>query len=148
MPDDSRSITRERSRQGTSRRLRSYPEAGRAMPLQNWPAADRAAWEVAVAPGTDFLDEPGAASHLAPSTRQLLARTWGQFLVFLDRHGELDGAASPAKRATPERVGAWLNSLKPRLRATVTLRMLIGLSFVLAKMAPDQDWSWIRRHPA
>lgn len=148
MPDDAGSIFGKGNGRSGRRRLRSYPAVGRAMPFKDWPAADRAAWEAAVAPGADVLDEPGAAAHLAPGTREVLTRTYGQFLMFLDLRGELDRAASPATRATPERVGAWLNSLKPRLRATAVRRMLIGLSIILAKMVPDRDWSWIRRHPA
>jgi integrase len=135
-------------RRGPGRPSESYPEEQRALRLADWPAPDRAAWEAAIARGEDDLDEAGAAAHLRRATRRNRIQAWGQFLNALRRWGDLDPAAPPESRPTPERIGRWIGELRERgQRPSTTHRLLLELSLTVADMAPSGDWAWIRRHP-
>ena len=51
-----------------------------AMPVEHWPAADRAAWEKAQLAG-DFLDEDGAAAAWRPATLRSVIGAYGRWLA-------------------------------------------------------------------
>jgi len=73
---------------------------------------------------------------------------WGNFLAFLESVGELQPDQAPQERATTDRVGRYVANLKTRVRASTMDNMIVELSLFLKAIAPDRDWSWIRRHPA
>ena len=60
----------------------------RSLPIEQWPAADRTAWEAACRPGVR-LKGGGAASHLRPVTQHILAQRYGLFLDFVARSRKL-----------------------------------------------------------
>ena len=65
----------------------------RSLPLEDWPGADREAWERACRPSVR-LTKGGAASHMKPVTQADLARRYGYLLDHLARRGLLDQAAA------------------------------------------------------
>jgi hypothetical protein len=74
----------------------------RSLPVSEWPDGDRGAWEEACRPGSR-LKPGGAASHLAPVSRDDFARRYGAFLGFLQEIrerqavlGEMDSQHSHA----------------------------------------------------
>src|SRR4051794_1324555 len=86
----------------------------RALPITKWPAADSEAWIRACQPG-GRLKAGGAASHLAPITRDDLVRRYGYFLEFLERTGRLNRHAAAAAQVTPENVDAYVAELQSRV---------------------------------
>jgi integrase len=84
----------------------------------------------------------------AENTRRKAADGWGRFLNFLDLAGELEQGETPAQRLTADRVGQFIVSLRGRLRAVSVLCIVSDLARAATWLAPGQDWSWIRRHPA
>src|SRR3954454_9203231 len=92
---------------------RVYP---RSLPVQEWPDADRLAWEHACRPGAR-LKPGGSASYLAPVSREDFARRYGAFLGILQRAGRLERAADAAAQVTLSNVEAYIVDLKPRVRS-------------------------------
>jgi hypothetical protein len=78
----------------------------RALPVAEWPQADRQAWAAAQAAG-DVFDEGGGASHWAPRTRLTNVQHYGRWLGYLIWLGQLDQSVSPADRVTREVVHAY-----------------------------------------
>src|SRR3954452_19832435 len=77
-----------------------------SLPWQEWPQADRAAWERAISPASLLDDEGGLAASWRPGSREAVLRSYGRWLGFLARHGDLDASVEPADRMTPERIRA------------------------------------------
>jgi hypothetical protein len=119
--------------------------ARRPLPLAAWPAADRAAWMAALAPG-DVLEPGGAAARWRAHSRRNVEGGWGHFLAWLARDGRLDEGVGPQARATPERMAAYVTALRARDNApqTVLLR-LEHLDRFLGAVAPGCDRRWLKR---
>ena len=58
------------------------------LPLEAWPPADRAAWELACRAG-DVLTGAGPASRWTPKTRRSVSKAYGIWLRFLVERGRL-----------------------------------------------------------
>ena len=92
-------------------------EHPRSLPFQEWPAADRHAWDDACPAGCR-LKPGGAASYLAQVSREDFAGRYGAFLGFLQRTGRLDPDAAataqvPALLNRP--IEIYLNQSRPAL---------------------------------
>ena len=112
--------------------------------IESWPAADREAWAAILRPGDPLLGESGAAAHWAPATQDLHRIGYGRWLGFLAASGRLDPATAPAARVTPETVRDYLASLAGLADYTVIGRLAYLLQ-VVAAMAPERDWRWLRQ---
>jgi hypothetical protein len=66
-------------RMAPGRPSESFPPLVRRMPVEQWPAPDRLAWEEACRPSSLFT-VAGSASRLAPLTRSKRAGEWGRYL--------------------------------------------------------------------
>ena len=86
------------------------PRGPRSLPIAEWPEADRSAWEDACRPGRR-LKPGGAASYLAPVSRQDFARRYGAFLGFLQRDGRLSREVAAAAQVTVPNVEAYIADL-------------------------------------
>ena len=128
-------------------RRQNLPIERRQLPPGAWPVADRLRWEAACR-ADDPLRRGGAASHLSAASRKTRAANWGNFLAFLESVGELQPDQAPEERATVDRVTRYFDNLRTRVRASTMDHMTVELSLFLKAIAPDRDWSWIRRHPA
>ncbi|HEY8611828.1 MAG TPA: hypothetical protein VIL69_11125 [Roseomonas sp.] len=118
----------------------------RSIPREKWPPADRMVLERALAPDDDGSGECGQAAHLRAATLGNYTYTYGQFLEFLVRTGELSEVEGPGERVTPERVAAWRRENKFRgLAPTSRRQMLQNLGAILRLLAPDRDWSFVIR---
>jgi integrase len=134
-------------RRAPGRKSRTFELERRALSLDEWPARDRAAWEVAIKIPYDPFDAEGPAAHWANGTRRNRSMAWGNFLAFLASRDLLDPTAGPAERATRENVTAWITSIRSRLRASAGSKYVIDLSLAISSMEPHLSWIWIRRHP-
>ena len=116
----------------------------RILTLDRWPAIDRIAWERALLKG-DLFEAGGLAGHWRPATQRLIAEAYGSYLAFLEDRQLLDGALPPGDRVNRTAIAAYVESLRAGCRdATITFRVE-GLGHALRVIAPEGDWSWLRR---
>lgn len=124
--------------------MRRPPEARRSLPLPYWPAADRAAWQAAIATG-DLFDGCGPAAAWAATTRTAVCYDYGRWLMLLDRHASAALDQPLALRPTPARIGAYLNHLATTVGTVGRHSYLRHLLDAVRVMAPGQDWPWLHR---
>ena len=92
----------------------------RSLPIGQWPAADRSAWESACRPASR-LKRGGAAAHFRQITRDDLCRRYGYFIDFIQRTEGLDPNAGVAAYVTPDCVAQYVAELKTRV-SSVTVQ--------------------------
>jgi integrase/recombinase XerD len=126
-----------------TRRLARDP-ARRCLPLPEWPAADRALWCAALAPG-DLLEPGGARVGHAPATNRKVERGYGRWLAWLRHTGRLDEGQPPAARIAREAVAAYLRALAAHNGSLTRISRLEELHQAARVMDPQADWGWIRR---
>ena len=114
----------------------------RSLPLDQWPEADRCAWNAACLPATR-LKRGGAAGHLKPVTRDDHAQQYAKFLGFLNRRGLLRLEGPAAANVTPDNIQAYLADLKQRVASTTTHAAIYQLRRIAQFMAPEGDFSWL-----
>ena len=119
------------------------PSDHAALPLAQWPAADRLAWEAAHRT-PDFLEAGGRGATWRPASQHSAVRSYGRWLGWLTAQGvELD-AEAPASRLTLERIRAYIAFVQEG-RASVTVASYAGvLCMVMRALFPDADWGWLR----
>ena len=106
---------------------------------EDWPPEDQALWNALVRKG-GLLDDAGALSHVRASTQEIIQRRYARWLGWLRASAPEVLAEMPERRATPERLLAWLEAmadLAPASRAA----FLDGPVRVLSTAAPQLDWS-------
>ena len=112
--------------------------------VNDWPEIDRERWRSAQAPA-GFLEDDKPASYWTSARRRIVEQAYGQWLGFLERNGELDPAAAPGERATPDCLTAFVNGLRDRV-APVSAAMMVGaLQRMLTALEPEQDWTALGR---
>src|SRR6266446_5953567 len=114
----------------------------RSLLVSEWPDADRRAWEEACRPGSR-LKPGGAASHLAPVSRDDFARRYGAFLGFLQRTDRLEPHRDAATQVTLPNVEAYIADLKARVRSVTVYNCIHQLRRAAQLLAPMLDFSWI-----
>jgi integrase len=114
----------------------------RSLPVDEWPEIDRRAWDDACRPG-HRLKPGGAASYLAPVSREDFARRYGAFLGFLQRTRRLDGAAAAATQVTLPNIEAYLADLKARVSSVTVYNCIYKLRRAAELLAPAVDCSWL-----
>ncbi len=116
----------------------------RCLPVADWPEVDRAAWIAAHRRG-GLLDDDGLAASWAPATSAIIAGGYGRFLSFLAQTRDLDPHQSPATRINRARVEAYVAELRERNHSSTVAGRLLQLVRAAAVMAPNTDWTWLRR---
>jgi integrase len=114
----------------------------RSLSVNEWPEADRCAWQDACKPSSR-LKPGGSASYLAPVSRDDFARRYGAFLAFLQRNGRLEQDSGPAKQVTPATVEAYVAELKARVRSVTVYNCIYKLRRGAELIAPAMDFSWL-----
>jgi integrase len=122
-----------------SKAARKHP---RSLSIQEWPDADRNAWEQACRPGSR-LKPGGAASYLAPVSRHDFANRYGAFLGFLQRTGLLDQDAAAAAQVTPHNVEAYIRDFAARVRSVTVYNGIYKLRRAAELLAPETDFGWL-----
>lgn len=113
------------------------------LPFEDWPAADRQAWNAAITPASLF-GNGGTAAHWAAVTLRGYRSAYGRWLRFLISQNWLDTQAPFASRARPDRVAAYVESLEGRVSPLSVWSYLSNLHNIHYRLAPDHDWSWLR----
>jgi integrase len=115
----------------------------RTLYIDEWPEADRLAWQDACRP-THRLKKGGAASHLAPVSQKEIAVRYGQFLGFLRAAGRLDMNAAAATQVTPANVEAYMADLANREVSSVTAwNCIYKLRRAAQLLSPKTDFDWL-----
>jgi len=115
----------------------------RCLPVSQWPAADRAAWQRALEPG-DILDPGGPAGEWSPALRRRVEHGYGRWLTFLASQGLLAAGAAPHQRPSRDRVRTYIDELKAVNAPLTVVGRIEGLAYALRAMAPQDDWAWLR----
>ena len=118
--------------------------AVRSLPIDEWPAADRAKWELACRPGVR-LKRGGRASHLKPITRDDLARRYGYFFDFLVRARLLDLNAVAGAHVTLINVDAFVAELRHRVGSVTLHGSIHKLRQAARLIEPERDLAWLRQ---
>ncbi len=117
----------------------------RPLPAAAWPAADRAAWAAALAPG-DPLEAGGAAAGWRPATQGNVAQGWGHYLAWLARAGQLHAGEGPADRVTAGRLAGWAEALRARGNAARTVHARVeAVGLFLGAAVPGADRGPVER---
>jgi len=115
----------------------------RTLYVDEWPEADRLAWQDACRP-THRLKKGGSASHLALVSQEDVAKRYGLFLGFLKLAGRLDKKAAAAAQVTPANVEADMADLTNRKVGSVTTWNCISKLRRAAKLlSPKTDFNWL-----
>ena len=115
-----------------------------ALPVPDWPQADRETWQAAQAKA-GLLEDSGVASHLGKETRPDLTRRYAYFLSFLARQGKLDVHAPAAALVTENHIVHYVRWLKPRVGSVTLAQSLYKIARVAHFLAPERDWGWLKR---
>jgi hypothetical protein len=114
----------------------------RSLPIEQWPSADRSAWEGACRSGVR-LKGGGTASHLRPVTQRMLAQRYGLFLDFVARSRRLNQEAEAGDHVTPELVGPFVEELKKRVSSVTVYGSIQKLRRITQLISPKRDVGWL-----
>ena len=127
------------SPKSTPRRPTSGP---RSLPVEEWPEADRHAWEAACRPPERFK-RGGAASRLAAVSRNDFANRYGAYLGFLQRTGRLRHDIEAAAQVTSGNVQAYLVDLNSRVRSVTVHNCIYKLRRAAELLTSGADFKWL-----
>lgn len=121
---------------------KKLPHPYRSLPIEEWPEADRGAWEVACRPGLR-LRPGGPASGFAEASRDDFVRRYGAFLGFLHRTGRLHHNAPATAQVTAANVQAYVAELQDRVSSVTAWNCVYKLRRAAELMAPAADFGWL-----
>jgi site-specific recombinase XerD len=90
------------------------------------------------------LSRGGAASALAPVSKDDLQRRYGAFLGFAERQGLLKRHTTPAASVTRKNVKGYLDELQSRVSSVTTWLCIYRLRRMSQILAPQRDFGWLR----
>jgi integrase len=117
-------------------------KAPRSLPLQEWPPADRQAWEVACRPGTR-LKRGGRGSRYKQESLNDFVQRYGAFLGSVQRRGVLNQSAASAEHSTLANVEVYLAELNTRVRSVTAWNCIYKLRMAARLLNPKADFSWL-----
>jgi integrase len=115
----------------------------RSLKVNEWPLADRRAWDWACRPN-GRLTRGGSAAHLAEVTRIDLARRYGLYLDHVRRTSKPDIADVPASWVTSERVKSYIAELRLRVRSVTVHGSIAKLRCIAQHLDPTSNFGWLR----
>lgn len=123
--------------------LRQNQHPYRSLPIHEWPAADRHAFEEACRPGLR-LKPGGRASHFAEVSLKDFKTRYGAYLGSLQRSGALSPKAAAAAQVTRSNVDTYIAELKDRKVSSVTLwNCIYKLRRASQLLDPKRDLKWL-----
>ncbi|RVT89280.1 hypothetical protein EOD42_25485 [Rhodovarius crocodyli] len=111
--------------------------------FEQWPASDRAAWEMARKP-SGFLSPGGKGATWRPASSDSLVGNYGRWLGFLQSRGWLFDSEAPADRVTQPRILALIDMLQQDYAPVTATVAVSQLLMALNAMCPASDWAWLR----
>jgi len=113
------------------------------IPLDAWPAADRARWEQSFA-ASSLFDEHASCANWRPATRRQARYAYGRWLGYLNATEPAALHDAPAARVTKERTRVYFEWCEGRLSAMGLAAEIQHLLLALRALEPTVDWSWLR----
>lgn len=113
------------------------------LPVDQWPEADRTAFEEAYEPGDIFDETAGPGAHLAAGTRLMIKTSYRRWLGFLTECEPGSLIEFPAERITPHRLRPFVDQLTAECRMTTVAHVVGNLHVAARLIAPERDWSWL-----
>lgn len=110
-----------------------------ALPFQNWPDADRYAFDALFAQG-GLLDDHGPLGHWRPLSRNLMQNQYARWLGWIAQAQPEALALMPCERATSERLQAWLAAMD-KLAPSTQLGHVGTVVRLCRSIAPERSWS-------
>jgi hypothetical protein len=95
-------------------------------------------------PAAGLLDDAGALPHLQSISLNPIRAGYGRWLAWLLANAPKALAEYPARRGTPERLRAWMQSLEAVTPMSRSL-FLDGALGVMTSAAPAEDWTAPKR---
>lgn len=124
-------------------RDRTSPKAERqTLRVDEWPEADRQAWQEACRPSVR-LKKGGAASYLAPVSQDDIARRYCRYLGFLKRTGRLDLNAPAAGQVTSKNVEAYMADFEGKISSVTAWNCIYKLRRAAQLLSPATDFTWL-----
>jgi integrase len=74
-----------------------------------------------------------------------MEQTYGQFLGWLRRNGDLDPEGDPVSQTTPDFVARFISERRTSVSDSNTYNNVRTLTLMMNCLAPDRDWTWIWR---
>ena len=125
---------------GNSRQRKQHEY--RSLPVQEWPEADRKAFEEACRPGVR-LKPGGRASHFAEVSLKDFATRYGAYLGFLQRKGILNLKAAAGDQVTRSSVKAYIAELQGRVSSVTIWNCIYKLRRAAQLLNPNIKLSWL-----
>lgn len=116
----------------------------RCLPFAKWPALDQELW-LAGTRSAGLFEVQGAGAAWAAPSRRKTEQGYGAWLTWLGQAGSLDVSAHPADRVTRERVHAYMTRLTEVYAPYTQVNRAQELYDAMRVLAPDRDWTWLRR---
>lgn len=114
------------------------------LPPGSWPPEDRTAWQQAVQAG-DLLDDAGSAAHWSTASRRKVTSSYGCYLGWLARQGQLDPDQPVTTRLTRKLVSTYLRERRDQVAPATVYAAIKDLRAFACVAYPDQDWAWMAR---
>jgi hypothetical protein len=110
--------------------------------IDEWPEADRRAWQDACRPSIR-LKKGGSGSHLAPVSLDDIARRYGRYLGFLKRSSRLDLNASAASQVMPKNVECYMADFEGKISSVTAWNCIYKLRCAAQLLSPNADFRWL-----
>jgi integrase/recombinase XerD len=121
--------------------------ARRCKPESEWPEGDRDRRAQALI-GGDVIEGGGSLADYSVTSIKRLDSSYGRWLQWLDTHGELDPAASPAARVTRQRAAAYTDDLLTVNGTRTVTERLEALFYMCRALDHDCALPWLLRMAA
>lgn len=114
------------------------------LPIDRWPAADRAALQAAFVVGDIFDDDGGPGAHLSPGSRRSITFAYRRWLGFLSAAHPEVFAEMPGNRISPDLVRDFITYLSAAVSSNTVAITITHLYYAARLIAPGDDWLWLR----
>ncbi|MBO6899632.1 MAG: tyrosine-type recombinase/integrase [Shimia sp.] len=108
----------------------------------DWPQADKSAWDALFAPGGLF-DDAGPCQAWSEGTRTKHGQGYGQWLSFLKRTAPDQLALPPVQRVTQGAVERYIAECEDRLLPRSTANLVVSLYVVIRAFPDTPDLEWL-----
>jgi integrase/recombinase XerD len=114
------------------------------LPLEAWPAIDRARWLAAQEPA-GFLEASNPVSKWSADSKVITEQGYGRWLAFLDRNQALDPSSTPGDRVTVDHLREFVVDLQGRV-APMSVSIAAGTLLRMVRvLEPQRDWTVLAR---